>query len=141
MKTRAMNFFDYLFLSALILEIFTVIAGWDWIAMEIHNAISAQGGGPDMQVFFSSLVPWIIGFELFCGFALWSFISVFRWGFFRLVLAAFVALEVLSILNEIVDPIGGLWFLASAMLSTGLKVAAVVFVFQQDAGAWIRQEV
>ncbi|MEM6828384.1 MAG: hypothetical protein AAF553_10610 [Pseudomonadota bacterium] len=109
--------------------------------MEIHDAVAAEGGGPDMQVFFSSLVPWIIGFQMLCSFALWAFISVFRWGFFRLVLAAFVALEVLSILIEIVDPVESLWFFASAMLSTGLKVAAVVFVFQQDAGAWIRQEV
>jgi len=140
MKPRAINAFDYLFLSALIVEIFTVIAGWDWIAMGIHELIAAQGGGPDMQVFFAGIVPWIIGFELFCGFALWAFISVFRWSFWRFVLAVFVALEVVSLLQEIVDPIVGLWFLIAGLLSTGLKVASVVFVFQGEAGAWFRQD-
>ncbi|MEL6541797.1 MAG: hypothetical protein AAFQ34_10380 [Pseudomonadota bacterium] len=141
MKTRAMNAFDYLFLGALIVQVFTVIAGWDWIAMEIHELIAMQGGGPDMQVFFSSMVPYFIAFDLFCGFALWAFISVFRWAFFRFVLAAFVALEVISLVQEIVDPIGGLWFFASGVLSVGLKITAVVFVFQSEAGAWLRREV
>ncbi|MEM7701324.1 MAG: hypothetical protein AAF251_05250 [Pseudomonadota bacterium] len=140
MKPRAMNAFDYLFMGALIVEIFTVIVGWDWIAMGIHEHVAAQGGGPDMQVFFSGLVPWFIAFDLLLAFALWAFISVFRWSFWRIILAVFVALEVVSLLQEIVDPIGEFWFLASALLSTGLRVAAVVFVFQGEAGAWLRQD-
>ena len=95
MKTRAMNAFDYLYISALIVEVFTAIAGWDWIAMWIHETVAAQGGGPDMQVFFAQFASWIIAFQLLCSFALWAFISVFRWG----------------------------------------------FVFQAEAGAWIRREV
>jgi hypothetical protein len=125
----------------LIAELRTVIAGWDWIAKSIHEMVAAQGGGPDVQVFFAGLIPWIIAFQLLCSLALWAFISVFRWSFFRIVLAIFVLLEVYSLLLEIVDPTAGLWFFVSGVLSTGMKVAAVVFVFQAEAGAWIRREV
>ncbi|MEO0642887.1 MAG: hypothetical protein AAFY47_05640 [Pseudomonadota bacterium] len=136
-----MNAFDYLFLGALIVEIFTAIAGWDWIVMSIHNAAHAAGGGPDVQVFMAGIAPWFIALDLLCGFLLWFFIAVLRFGFFRFVLALFVGIEIYSLIGESLYPETNFWFLLSWVISVSLKVAAVVFSFQGDAGAWLRHEV
>lgn len=141
MKTPSMNLFDYLYLSALILEISTMIAGWDYFVLDIHNQVHAAGGGPDMQVFFSSFAPWVVAMSYVPNILIWVFIAVFRWGPVRYILALFVAFEILSLIVEYVDPVFGVWLLISGCITTGLKVAATAVVFRSDASAWLRGEV
>lgn len=141
MKPATMNMFDYLFLSAVILEIFTVIAGWDYIVLEIHSQVWTEGGGPEMQLFMSGVAPWLIAISFLASFALWAFIAVFRFNPFRYVLAAFVGLEVLWLILDYFDPAAYTGFLLAGMVTTGLKVAATVFVFRTESGEWIRGEV
>ncbi len=141
MKPASMNLFDYLFLSAVIIEIFTAIAGWDYIVLEIHNQVWSEGGGPEMQLFVSGLAPWLIGISFLASFALWAFIALLRLNPFRYVLAAFVGIEVVGLIMDYFDPAAYTAFLLAGILTTGLKVAATVFVFRAESGEWIRGEV
>lgn len=40
MKTDSMNKFDYLYLGAMIVDLFVVIAGWDWLVMSSNNNVA-----------------------------------------------------------------------------------------------------
>lgn len=141
MKTPSMNLFDYLFLSAVIVEIFTVIAAWDYFVMMIHTNVWLGGGGPQAQLFVSGLAPWLVGISFVFSFLLWAFISLFRWGVFRYVLAACVGQEIIGLCFDVMDPVMLGWFVLAGCISTGLKVAATVIVFRSDAGEWLRREV
>jgi len=141
MKPASINLFDYLFLSAMIIEIFTAIAGWDYIVLEIHSQVWTEGGGPEMQLFMSSLAPWLVAISFLASFALWAFIGLLRLNPFRYILAAFVGFEVVGLIVNFFDPAAYTAFLVSGIVTTGLKVAATVFVFRTESGEWIRGEV
>ncbi len=141
MKTPSMNLFDYLYLSALILDIATVIAGWDYFVLDIHNQVHAAGGGPDVQVFYSSVAPWIVAATFIPGVLLWVFIALFRWSPVRYILAVFVGYEILSLIIGFPDLPFPVWILVLGCIATGLKIAATIMVFRSDAVAWLKREV
>lgn len=141
MKTDSMTRFDYLYLGSMILDLFVVIAGWDWIVMAIHDEVHLQGGGPDMEAFMSGLAPYFVAISFALGFLMWMLISVFRFQIFRWVLAILVGLDIVSFLLDFVfAPEVDIFYLAD-FVSLALVVGAVYFVFQPDAGAWLREEV
>lgn len=141
MKTPSMNLFDYLFWAATILEVITVIAGWDYLVLAIHSQVWLGGGDPEMQLFVSRLAPYLIAGSFFASLLLWAFISIFRIALFRYVLAICIGYEIWALLIDVMDPVLGVWFLVSGCVATGLKIAANVVVFREDAGAWLRREV
>ena len=141
MKPASVTVFDYLFLGSLIVDLFSTIAGWDYIVLSMHNQIAAQGGGPDAQVFVSDMLPYVFGLGLALNLGLWMLISLLRIGFFRWILAIFVALGCVSLIGNILA--GGDWPFLQVMnvLSAGMTVVAVYFIFRPDAGAWLRREI
>jgi hypothetical protein len=143
MKTASMNKFDYLFLGSLIVDLFFVIAGWDWLVMSVHNQVAMSGGGPDAQVAVAGYLPWFMAFGFAINLVVWTLISVTRIGFLRIILALFVALNTVTFASELLlgglDDIGLVMTLASGV-STLMTIAALYFVFQPDAGAWLRRE-
>ncbi len=139
MKTRSMNLFDYLFLSALILELFTVIAGWDYLAIVIESRVWIEAGVPETLV--SGIAPSLIAIGFILSFMLWAFISQFRLSPFRYILAICVAFEVWSVISGYLDPQASVWILVSDGFAAGLKIAATFMVFRSDADAWLRREV
>ena len=140
MKTDSMNKFDYLFLGSLIVDLFAVIVAWDWLVMNVHNQVWMSGGGPDAQVAVAGFLPWFMAFGFAVNLIVWALISVARIGFFRIILALFVAFNTVSFASELllgeVDPV----MAVAAMVSSIMTIAALYFVFQPDAGAWLRRE-
>ncbi|MBV7265515.1 hypothetical protein [Erythrobacter ani] len=140
MKTASMSKFDYLYLGALIVQLFVFIAGWDWLVMDIHNQVALGGGGPDAQVFVAGLLPTIVAITFAISLGIWMLISVARWGFVRYILALLVLLSALSLVAEVIEPTMNVYFFAAYAIILAMNIAALYFVFQPDAGAWIRRE-
>ncbi len=141
MKTASMTKFDYAYLGALIFQLFFFIAAWDWLMMDIHEQIHARGGDTGMQVFVAEFYR--IG--ILAGFAvsiiIWLLISVARLGFMRYILALLVAFSGVSLIGEFMVPGANWYFLLSYVVIFALNCAAIFFVFQPDAAAWLRREV
>ena len=146
MKTDSMNKFDYLFLGSLIVDLFTAIAGWDWIAMDVHNRVWQGGGGPDMQVAMAEMAKWAVAAGFAFNLCLWALISIFRVGFVRIVLALVVALNAVTLASELfagdASPTAYPWpLLLSGAVSVAMTVAAMYYSFREDSGAWLRREI
>lgn len=140
MKTDSMTKFDYLYLGGLIVEVFLMIAGWDYFLADFAYQLHVQGGDPRYQQMMLDAAPWIYGFSLAIGLLCWVAISVWKFGFFRYVLALFVAVGFVSLVAESMQPNIDLFLFSLTWLSMILTVASLFFVFRADAGAWLRGE-
>ena len=148
MKTPSITKFDYLYWASIILDIFVLIAGWDFFVLILHEQVHAAGGGPDLQLFTSELAPFIIGGALAFSVFIWMLISLGRIGFFRWVLAGLILFDLSGLaLTFAGEPTGTFadpymeYFLYADAFSSLLMAVSAFFLFRADATAWFRREV
>lgn len=141
MKPKSLTTFDYVFLGSIIVDIFVIMAGWDWVLLEIHNETHLSGGGPDVQEFMGNFAPWAFAVGFGITFCLWALVSVVRVAFFRYILLILTFLEVASVLLEIVIAEGNFYFTLAAALTAGMRALSMIFLFNQESVMWIRREI
>ena len=141
MKPDSMTKFDYLFLGALIFDLFIVIAGWDWILAMGREQLVRGGAEPEILEILPEYTATFMAIRFAALFAIWLSISIFRVGFMRYILALWMAHGIYSVVVELIDPIMNWLFRGASILVLLMSLAAVFFVFKPDAGAWLRREI
>jgi len=141
MKTDSMNKFDYCYLGGLIVQLFVIIVGWDTAMADVNQAVQAEGGGQELLTFLENFILIGIVVVFVISLIISALISVARLGFVRYIFAVLVVLSGLSLVGDLVSPVASTLVVISSVVVFAMNCAAVFFVFQPDAGSWLRREV
>ena len=133
MRPASIVMFDRLFLASLAISVVSFVLSYDTLADQFANdpamARAGIGSGLVTGLMIGSVVIYLL---------LWFLISRKASNVAKWILVVLVALSLYSIAGSIGGPWGFLTILG--MLSYALEVAAVVYLFRDDAKAWFRGE-
>lgn len=139
MKPDSITKFDYLFLGALILDLFVVIAGWDWILAAGHEQLIRGGAEPEMLEILPAYTVTFMTIRFAIMFGIWMSISLFRIGFIRYILALWMVYSIYSMITGF--QLLTLFFQLSGLIVLMMNLAALFFVFRPESNAWLRREI